>query len=253
MPQILSCPRGHQWEYSTEAALFPASGSHLCPVCGASCTQETLSAGEWPSLRDELPPAPPVTSSLTINSANPSGAPAVPWPAVPGYEILGELGRGGMGVVYQARQENLGRLVALKMLRPDSGAGPEELARFRREAESVAGLRHANFVHIYDIGEQDGRPFFALEFVEGGSLASQLAQQLPQPDEAARLVETLARAMHVAHQNGIVHRDLKPANILLMSDGNPKIADFGLARKQDTSGLKTHTGAILGTPCYMAP
>jgi serine/threonine protein kinase len=172
---------------------------------------------------------------------------------VAGYEILGELGRGGMGVVYRARQQSLGRLVALKMLLPNSGAGAEELARFRREAEAVAALRHANFVHIYDVGEQDGRPFFVLEFVDGGSLASRLATLPPPPGEAARLLETLARAMHRAHQSGIVHRDLKPANILLMADGTPKIADFGLAKKLDAPGSQTRTGAILGTPSYMAP
>jgi serine/threonine protein kinase/WD40 repeat protein len=173
---------------------------------------------------------------------------------VPGYEILGELGRGGMGVVYRARQQNLvGRLVALKMLLPDSGAGPEELARFRREAEAVAALRQVNFVHIYDIGEREGRPYFVLEFVDGGSLSQRLAGRPLPPGEAAQLAETLARAMHAAHECGIVHRDLKPTNILLMADGTPKIADFGLAKKLDAVGEQTRTGTVMGSPSYMAP
>src|SRR5262249_5013126 len=121
------------------------------------------------------------------------------------------------------------------------------------EAEAVAALRHANFIQIHDIGEQDGGPFFVLEYVEGGSLARRLGKGPLPPDEAARLVEILARAMHCAHQNGIIHRDLKPANILLMADGVPKITDFGLAKKLDGSGSQTQSGAIMGTPNYMAP
>jgi serine/threonine protein kinase/photosystem II stability/assembly factor-like uncharacterized protein len=180
-----------------------------------------------------------------------------PQPTIPGYEFLGELGRGGMGVVYRARQLSLNRLVALKMLLA-SRAGPDELARFRREAEAVARLRHPNFVHVYDIGEQDGRPFFSQEFVDGGSLAGKLAGAPQPPRQAAELLETLARAMHRAHQGGIVHRDLKPANVLLMADGTPKITDFGLAKQlrtePDTPDYpQTQTGAILGTPSYMAP
>src|SRR5262249_14723284 len=138
-------------------------------------------------------------------------------------------------------------------LLPDSGAGAAELARFRREAEAVAALRHANFVHIYDIGEHDHRPFFVLEFVEGGSLARKLLGGPLPPIQAAEFVQTLARAMHCAHQNGIIHRDLKASNILLMADGTPRIADFGLAKRVDAPGDLTRSGAVLGTPQYMAP
>jgi tetratricopeptide (TPR) repeat protein len=187
--------------------------------------------------------------------------PAPSLPSIPGYEPLAELGRGGMGVVYQAWQTDLGRMVALKMILSGAHAGPQELARFRAEAEAVGRLQHPNIVQIYDVGEHEGRPYFALEYVEGGSLERQLAGT-PQPArEAAGLVETLARAAHHAHTRGIVHRDLKPANVLLQAPGlqpgglaTPKIADFGLAKVLvGARGDPTQSGAILGTPSYMAP
>jgi serine/threonine-protein kinase len=142
-----------------------------------------------------------------------------PWPAVPGYDILGILGRGGMGVVYRARQRALNRLVALKMLRDDAFAGPEARDRFRAEAAAVARLQHPNIVQVFEVGDYHGRPWFALELVDGGSLAHAL-QDAPLPAlAAAGLIETLARAVAVAHERGIVHRDLKPDNILLVSGG----------------------------------
>jgi predicted Ser/Thr protein kinase len=172
---------------------------------------------------------------------------------VPGYEVLGELGRGGMGVVYKARQVALNRVVALKMILGGAHAGPEDLARFRTEAEAVAQLKHANIVQVYDIGECDGKPFFSLEFVEGGSLDRKLNRKAQKPKEAAALVETLARAMHSAHQKGVIHRDLKPANVLLTPDGMPKITDFGLAKRLEDDRGQTHSGSVMGTPSYMAP
>jgi tetratricopeptide (TPR) repeat protein len=173
---------------------------------------------------------------------------------VPGYELLGELGRGGMGVVYRARQVRLKRLVALKMVLAGSHAGPEQLTRFRVEAEAVARLQHANIVQIHEVGEQDGLPFFSMEYVAGDSLARRLKDgPLPQ-QEAARLTETLARAVQHAHQRGVVHRDLKPPNILLTEEGTPKITDFGLAKQLETEdGAQTRSGAVMGTPSYMAP
>ncbi len=174
-------------------------------------------------------------------------------PEVPGYEILGTLGRGGMGVVYKARQTGLNRLVALKMIIGGSLAGPNHLARFRIEAEAVAQLRHPNIVQIYDIGEVDGMPFVSLEFLDGGDLATRLAGT-PQPGiAAAELMATLARAIHAAHQARIVHRDLKPANVLLAGDGTPKITDFGLAKRLESEDHQTQSGDIMGTPSYMAP
>ncbi|HKB38354.1 MAG TPA: protein kinase, partial [Gemmataceae bacterium] len=172
--------------------------------------------------------------------------------AVAGYEILGELGRGGMGVVYKARQVKLGRVVALKMILAGGHAGAEDLTRFRTEAEALARLQHPNIVQIHEVGERDGLPFFSLEFCGGGSLEKKLAGAPLQPKEAAALVETLARAMQAAHDGGIIHRDLKTANVLLAEDGTPKITDFGLAKRLDTPGA-TSTGVIMGTPSYMAP
>src|SRR5262245_30783292 len=170
---------------------------------------------------------------------------------VAGYEILEEVGRGGMSVVYRARQTHPARDVALKVLLAGSHADAERRASFLAEADAFARLRHPNIVPIHEVGEHDGLPFLALEYVEGGSLADRLSWVPLPPCEAAALVEQLARAVHFAHRNGGIHRDLKPANILIAADGTPKITDFGLA-KQEQSGL-TATGAVLGTPSYMAP
>lgn len=176
-----------------------------------------------------------------------------PFPTIEGFEIEGILGKGGMGVVYRARQMSLKRLVALKMILTGGHADAEDLARFRAEAESVARLQHPNIVQIHAVGESEGRPYFALEFVEGGSLDRTLKGQPQDPAKAAALMETLARAVHAAHQRGIVHRDLKPANVLLAADGTPKIGDFGLAKQLDTDSGQTHSGAVMGTPSYMSP
>jgi eukaryotic-like serine/threonine-protein kinase len=174
-------------------------------------------------------------------------------PSVPGYEMVRLLSQGGMGVVYQARQRGLNRTVALKMLPAGGHAGPEASARLRTEAAAVARLRHPNIVQVYEIGEVGGCPYFSMEFVEGGSLASTLAGTPRPAREAAHLVETLARAVHAAHGQGVVHRDLKPANILLTADAAPKITDFGLAKLLDSDPGNTRSGAIVGTPSYMAP
>jgi serine/threonine protein kinase/tetratricopeptide (TPR) repeat protein len=197
---------------------------------------------------------------------------------VPGYDILEELGRGGMGVVYKARHRRLKRLVALKMVLAGAHVGAVGLARFRAEAEAVAKLPHSNIVQVYETGEHEGRPFFSLEYVDGGSLDQRINESPTTPRAAAQLIETLACTMQVAHQAGIVHRDLKPANILLARLGSqssivrnresdshllpadhwsrnsvPKIADFGLAKKVDDDSSQTRSGTILGTPSYMAP
>jgi serine/threonine protein kinase len=191
-------------------------------------------------------------------------------PCVPGYAVLGVLGRGGMGIVYKARQLALNRTVALKMILDTDLAAPEHVARFRREAELAARLQHPNIVQVYEVGACGGRPYLAMEWVEGGTLAARLDSRGHPPREAAELVEILARAMRYAHERGIVHRDLKPANILLQrseegdpprpsdlcpltSDLCPKIADFGLAKPLQDTGGQTTTGVVAGTPEYMAP
>jgi tRNA A-37 threonylcarbamoyl transferase component Bud32/putative hemolysin len=197
-------------------------------------------------------PAPGPARSMggeEVASGGPAGGP----PSVPGYEIVGVLGWGGMGVVYQARHRKLNRVVALKMVRAGGTASPEELLRFLAEAEAVAALQHPHIVQLFEFGQHDGLPFFTLEFVPGGSLAAKLNGAPLPAQEAARVVEQVARGVHYAHGKGIVHRDLKPANVLLAEDGTPKVTDFGLAKRVEVGTGLTATGAILGTPSYMAP
>jgi serine/threonine-protein kinase len=172
---------------------------------------------------------------------------------VPGYRLEGVLGRGGMGVVYRTTHLALNRSVALKMILDGAHSGPRQAARFRVEAELVARLQHPNIVQIHEIGEHEGRPYLALEYVDGGSLDRALAGT-PQPDDrAATLVEKLALAVEHAHERGVVHRDLKPANVLLTAAGEPKITDFGLAKLVAGDSHQTESGALVGTPSYMAP
>ena len=219
----------------------PRTRPPFAPVDGYAtiASKETWqqgSSGRAASSTNEIPPA------TELNNL-----------AIPGYEILGELGRGGMGVVYKARQLALKRVVALMMVLDGAHAGAARLARFRAEAEAVAKLQHPNIVQVYEVGEVGGRPYFSLEFVEGGSLDRKVKGTTLPPREAAALVEKMARAMHVVHQQGIVHRDLKPANVLLTADGTPKITDFGLAKDLGSASGQTASGAVMGTPSYMAP
>jgi peroxiredoxin/tRNA A-37 threonylcarbamoyl transferase component Bud32 len=189
-------------------------------------------------------------AASTADTPLPSDSPR---PAVLGYQILDELGRGGMGVVYKARQLRLNRVVALKMILAGAHAGTKEQERFRSEAEAVAKLQHPNIVQIYEVSESEGRPYFSLEYVDGGSLAQQLDGTPQAARKSAELVAAVARAMDAAHKQNVVHRDLKPANVLLTRDGKPKVTDFGLAKHMDSEQGQTRTGAILGTPSYMAP
>src|SRR6516165_10248296 len=218
-------------------------------------------------LRTPVAPGEPSACPSGLPTANTGGSatttsPEPRFPAIPGYEILCELGRGGMGVVYQARHLKLNRLVALKMILSGAYAEPAELTRFHREAETLARLQHPNIVQIYEIGEFEGHPFLSLEFVDGGSLSRKLAGALQPGRIAARTVEILARAIHHAHERGVIHRDLKPANILLRKDeggrmkdennssapagstssfhpSSLKITDFGLAKQVDVSLAQT--------------
>jgi serine/threonine-protein kinase len=172
---------------------------------------------------------------------------------IAGYQIEGELGRGGMGVVFRARQVALGRTVALKMIRAAHLASEAERQRFRIEAEAAAALDHPNIVPIYEVGECAGRLYYTMKLVEGGCLARWLEQNVPKPREAALFVAQAARAVGVAHRQGILHRDLKPANILIDRDGKPHITDFGLAKRIGVDGELTESGALVGTPSYMSP
>jgi tetratricopeptide (TPR) repeat protein len=199
----------------------------------------------------------PVPGAALAGTASPPTAPGDPaaggLPPVPGYEIMEEVGRGGMGVVYKARQRGLNRLVALKMVLAGVHAGSQHRVRFRVEAEAVARLEHPNIVQIHEVGHHEGLPYLSLEFVDGGSLAQRLDGTPMAADRAARLVQTLARAMEHAHRRGVIHRDLKPANVLLTADGVPKISDFGLAKRLELDGVTLASGAVMGTPSYMSP
>src|SRR5438105_5896893 len=205
--------------------------------------------------RSVVAPQDPAPGDPGATTAGPScvGPDPRPVTAPPGFEIEGELGRGGMGVVYRARQTRLNRCVALKMVLAGGHAGPAERLRFLAEAEAVAAVQHPGIVQVFEFGTCRDQPYFALEFCPGGSLTAKLSGTPLPPRTAAELVEKVARAVQAAHDQGIVHRDLKPDNVLFAADGTPKVTDFGLARKVESDSGLTKTGAIMGTPSYMAP
>jgi tetratricopeptide (TPR) repeat protein/tRNA A-37 threonylcarbamoyl transferase component Bud32 len=230
-------------------------------------TEERSSA--FSSLEDRTAPltpsvAPTLGPSTEMESAPGTAHAPAPsrseYPSVPGYTILKEVGRGGMGVVYKARQAGLNRIVALKMILHGKGS-KRERDHFRLEAEVIAKLQHSNIVQIYEIGEHGSFLYFSLEFVESGCLADAMARKLPSPGQSARIVQKLAEGMDLAHSQGIIHRDLKPANVLLggkrgapLDELVPKITDFGLAKQIEEGDSKKHQhGGIMGTPSYMPP
>jgi len=174
-------------------------------------------------------------------------------PEIPGYRIDRVLGRGGMGIVYLAHQEGIDRPVALKMILPRGRIEQIALDRFYAEARAVGRFQHENIVRIYDAGTHQGMPYFSLEFVEGASLADQLDGKPMEPGLAAKLLEPMARAMQVAHDDGVIHRDLKPANVLMTNDGVPKITDFGLAKELEQDQQLSQDGSVVGTPAFMSP
>src|SRR5262245_7486033 len=253
-PTIRATPPSPPPTASDPTAIMPSGPSDLTAV--APPTQQQPATEER-------------TRQQTADT-RPAATTARPVVAVPGYEMLGELGRGGMGVVHKARHRKLNRLVALKMVLSGEFARAIDLERFNSEAQRLAKVQHPNIVHIYDVGEYAGRPYFAMEYVDGGTLAGRLAGRPQPPRDAARLAETLALAVHAAHQRGIVHRDLKPANMLIhktedrgqrtdqkssesaLSPAALKIADFGLAKETEDASATTSRG-VLGTPSYMSP
>ncbi len=223
-----------------------------CAVCDARAQRLDGAADPLVDcLRQALAPATVQGVVTPASGPAPAAAAGLPPARIGAYRVLEEIGRGGMAVVYKAREDNPERIVALKVLLTGCHSGGERRARFRTEADTIARLRHGHIVQVFEAGEHDGLPFLALEFCDGGSLAQRLGGVPQAPAAAAALVEPLAQALEHAHQAGVIHRDLKPANVLLTADGQPKVSDFGLAKAERPE--LTATGAVLGTPSYMAP
>ena len=267
---MVNCPERERWELFLEDKLSANEeailSEHLEDCSECALVLEELTAGASAvagevspqfgsasrsgvgALRDLLPAQRPVSDATAPANA----------PRIPGFVIERELGRGGMGVVYLARQAQLNRRVALKVILAGEHAAQEHIVRFLAEAQTCASLRHEHIVRIYDVGHHAGLPYYAMEYIDGPNLAERARLQPLTPQQTASLVERLARAMHVAHRQGVIHRDLKPANILIEGGAAKealvgKITDFGLAKRFEEAGGLTHAAEFLGTPDYMAP
>ena len=225
-----------------DAELLDGAIGGLCPKCVAAVTFESVVAAEVPS----------ANSGSIAQPRSPIENPKIRY--FGDYELVEEIARGGMGVVYKARQVTLNRTVALKMILEGRLAGADAVQRFRTEAESAANLHHANIIPIYDIGEQNGQHYFTMAYVEGRTLTD-LARDKPLPGRAAAAyLKIIAEATQYAHQRGIIHRDLKPSNVIIDHNDQPKITDFGLAKRLDGSASDiTVTGQVLGSPNFMPP
>ncbi len=238
---------------AVDAGRRPAPAEWLARYPDLAPELERFFAGQEQvcNLLDSLGPTPTVDHLSTGAEAPPPAGDSLPY--FGDYELLEEIARGGMGVVYKARQVSLNRTVALKMILAGRLASPGDVQRFRSEAEAAANLDHPNVVPIYEVGEHEGQHYFSMKLIEGGSLARHAGRFRDDPRGAARLLATVARAVHHAHQRGLLHRDLKPANILIDAQGEPHLTDFGLARRLDGDAGLTRTGTAVGTPSYMAP
>ncbi len=261
MPRLITCPQGHQWELPDVPPLAKGGEAAVCPVCRApgECVSAHESSSKALSTEGELvPPADPVSSALPVP---PTHRPTYAnWLPIAGYEVLEELGRGGMGVVYKAKDVQLGRLVAIKFLPEQYVQDRRRLERFQREARTASALNHPHICTIHSMQEYEGQPFLVMELIEGQTLRA-LAGQHPSLGVVARLGRQVAEALSVAHAAGIVHRDIKPENIMVRDDGYVKVLDFSVACLLPTSpvqavistGEGTPSGTVVGTARYMSP
>lgn len=239
-----------------DARLFALLEQLLSATRAGTSVDLQAVASAHPDLADELHDLWPLAQIAELGAqgdAVQGPAPSAPGTRFERFLLLGELGRGGMGVVYRARQDDLGREVALKMILKGAHATQVDAARFRAEASSAAKLDHPAILPVHEIGEHDGQLYFTTKLVEGGTLAQRLAAGPLAPREAATLLVPIARAIQHAHEHGVLHRDLKPSNILIDLDGRPYVADFGLARRLEGDASLTQSECLVGTPAYMAP
>jgi predicted Ser/Thr protein kinase len=250
MHRLVTCPQGHQWELAESASAPTAELRILCPVCGVSVDLGNNASEES---RSEAATMPPAQAPGGEGSIRPEGAKP---PPIPGYEILEQLGRGGMGVVFKARQTRLDRLVALKVLPEQTARDPAFAERFSREARALARLNHPGIVAVHDFGQVDGRSYLVMEYVDGVNLRQRLQAGRLTLADIMQMIAQLCDALQYAHDQGIVHRDIKPENVLLDPKGRVRIADFGIARllaRQTSDYTLTGPWQVMGTLHYMAP
>lgn len=238
--------RGESVDLQAVCTQYPQFAQDLQSIWGMVLVTDAVGANEAKSIGSTLFP-----SSLGSSDAN---AWRLALPCQFGdYRLLEEVGRGGMGVVYRAEQISLNRTVAVKMILKDTLASDSERDRFFAEARATAQLQHPGIVPVYDVGEIDGRPYFAMQYIQGRTLQDLINSGGLDERQSVRIVESIARAVHFAHENGVLHRDLKPSNILIDEIGHARLTDFGLAKQTDAGESLTRTGVVLGTPSYMSP